>query len=68
MCDKLETALEATEEEGDLITKEEFMMLIFQGIMDELPPFEKYWNYIFQNKSIPVIGECQSLTLLYNLQ
>ena len=59
-----ETEIEDIAEEGDLILNEEFMIVIFQGIMDELPTFEKYWNYIFQNKSIPVIGECQSLTLL----
>ena len=31
MVDELETTLEAVEEEGDLIMKEGFMMLIFQG-------------------------------------
>ena len=46
MVDDLEMALEATEEGGDLILKEEFMMLIFQGIMNELPPFEKYWTHM----------------------
>ena len=35
-------------------------MGIFQGIMDELPSFEKYWTQIFQNKSMPVVSECQS--------
>ena len=41
MFDELETALEDIEEEEDLILKEYFSMLIFQGIMDELPLFEK---------------------------
>ena len=35
------------------------MMLIFKGIMDELPQFKKYWAHMFQNKSMPVVGECQ---------
>ena len=35
-------------------------MLIFKGIMDKLPQFKKYWNHMFQNKSMPVVGECQS--------
>ena len=35
-------------------------MFIFQGIMDDLPPFEKYRTHMFQNKSIRVVGECQS--------
>ena len=35
------------------------MMLILKGIMDKIPPFEKYWTYMFQNRSIPVVGECQ---------
>ena len=35
IVDDLDTAIEATEEEGDLILKQEFMMLIFKGIMDE---------------------------------
>ena len=34
---------------------EEFMMVIFQDIMDELPPFEKYWTHMLQNKSMPVM-------------
>ena len=60
MNEDLETAIEAIEEEGYLIMKEEFITIILQGIMDELPPFEKYWTHMFQNKSIPVVGECQS--------
>ena len=55
--------LEAIEEEGDLIIKEEFLMFILQGIMDEIPPFEKYWIHMFQNKSTPVVRECQSKVL-----
>ena len=46
IIDDLETALESIEEEWGLILKYEFMMLIFQGIIGELPPFEKYWIYI----------------------
>ena len=60
MVDELETALEAIEEEGDLILDEEFMILVFQVIMDDLPTFEKYWTHMLQNKSMPVVGECQS--------
>ena len=60
MVDGLETALEAIEEERDPIMKEEFMMLIFQGIIYEPPPFEKYLTYMFQYKYMPVVGECQS--------
>ena len=56
MVDELETALEDISEEGGLILKEEFMMLIFQEIINELPPFEKYWTYMFQNNSMPVVG------------
>ena len=42
-------------------------MLIFQGIMDEIPPFEKHWTHMFQNKSMPVVCDCQRkvLHLLY---
>ena len=36
------------------------MMIIFQGIMDKLPPFEKYWSHMFQNKSMHFVSECQS--------
>ena len=35
-------------------------MVILQGIMDELPPFEKYWTHMFENKSMHVVDECQS--------
>ena len=55
MVDELETGLEDIEEEVGLILKEWFMILIFQGIMDELPPFEKYWTHMLQNKSMPVM-------------
>ena len=40
-------------------------MLIFKGIMDKLPQFKKYWNHMFQNKSMPVVGECQSKFLTF---
>ena len=40
--------------------KEGFIMLIFQVIMDDLPPFEKYWTHMFQNNSMPVVCECCS--------
>ena len=60
-----ETEIEDIAEEGDLILNEEFMMVIFQAIMDEIPPFEKYWTHMFQNKSIPVVGECQSKFLAF---
>ena len=70
IIDDLETALESIEEEWGLILKYEFMMLIFQGIIGELPPFEKYWTQMFQNNSTPVVGECRSkvltFTILYN--
>ena len=36
------------------------MMGILQGIMDEIPPFEKYRTHTFQNRSMPVVGEYQS--------
>ena len=55
IVDELETALEAIEEEGGLILNEELMIGILQGIMDELPPFEKYWTHMLQNKSMPVM-------------
>ena len=42
------------------------MMLIFQGITDDLPPFEKYWTHMFQNKSMPVVDECQ-IKIFYSL-
>ena len=38
-------------------------MIILQGIMDEIPPFEKYCTHMFQKKSMPVVGECQSKVL-----
>ena len=60
MVDELKTSLEYIEEEGDIIMNEEFMMVIFQGIMDKLLTFGKYWTHMFQNKSMPVVGECQS--------
>ena len=34
------------------------MVGIFQGIMDEIPPFEKYLTHMLQNKYMPVVGEC----------
>ena len=52
--------IEDIEEEGGLLINEEFLMGIFLGLMDELPPFEKYWTYMLQNKYMPIVGECQS--------
>ena len=41
------------------------MMLILQGIIYELPPFEKYWTHMFQNTSMPVVGECKRKVLSF---
>ena len=41
MLDALDMELETIEEEGGLIMKEEFMTVIFQGKVDDLPTFEK---------------------------
>ena len=46
------------------------MMLIFQEIIDDLPPFEKYWTHMLQNKSMRFVGDLNSkvlpLTILHN--
>ena len=36
---------------------EEFIMGILQGMMYEIPPFEKYCTHTFQNNYMPVVGE-----------
>ena len=43
------------------------MMIIFQGIMDDFPPFEKYWTHMLQNKSMPDVGKCQSKVLTFSI-
>ena len=63
MVDEFYIALEANEEKEGLIMNERFIMGIFQGIKDELHPFEKYWTNMFQNKSMHVICDCQSKLL-----
>ena len=60
MVDELDMTLEAIEEEGSLIMNDQFIMVIFQEIMDELTTFEKYWTHMFQNKSMPIVGDCHS--------
>ena len=60
IIDDLETEHEDIEEEGGLIMNKEFMMGVFQGIMDNLPPFEKYWTHMFQNNSMLIFGQCHS--------
>ena len=55
MVDDLETALEDIEEEGDLILKEEFMIIILQGTIYKITPFEKYWTHMFRNNIIIII-------------
>ena len=42
---------------------EEFIMGILQGMMYEIPPFEKYCTHTFQNNYMPVVGESQSKVL-----
>ena len=43
-----------------VILKEGSMIVLCQGIMDDLPPFEIYCTHMFQNKSMPVFGDFQS--------
>ena len=56
MVEYLDTVLDDIEEEGGLILKEEFIMFIFQGKIDEIPPFKKYCNQMLQINSMPVVG------------
>ena len=41
------------------------MMLMFQGIINELYPFEKYWTHMLKNKSMPVFGVCPSKFFIF---
>ena len=42
-----------------LILDKEFMMNIFKEYIDELPPFKKYWEFMFNKKQMDVVA-CKS--------
>eukprot|EP00957_Ditylum_brightwellii_P144287 10992778-Ditylum_brightwellii.AAC.1 len=60
MVDMLENALEAILGEGTLILDENFMMGIFKELQEELPPFAKYWSFIFEEEKMVLVAEPQT--------
>ena len=47
-----------------LVLSEIFMMSIFSGIMDVLPPFKEYWVYLYTKKTMNVVSHKSGARLM----
>ena len=54
--DLMEEAFEKIANDGELILDEEFMMNIFEPIVDQVEPFAEYLEFIFENKEGNALG------------
>ncbi len=60
IVDLLEDEFLAIENDGRLILNEEFMMRIFQPIVDKVPPFKEYLQHMFEEKHTFALGSCKN--------
>ena len=58
--DILEFALSNTANDRDQMTSKELMMVIFKQLLDTLPEFQLYMNFMFEIKEAPTIVKNQS--------
>ena len=52
-------------EKPDLILDKDFMMNIFKEYIDELPPFKKYWDFMFNKKQMAVVSRKSGAKVLH---
>ena len=58
VIDTLFKKMSQLQDSSDLIEDDEFMMNIFEEYRDLLPPFKKYWDFIFEKKRMSVVARC----------
>jgi len=58
VIDTLFKTMSQLQDSSDLIEDDEFMMNIFEEYRDLLPPFKKYWDFIFEKKRMSVVARC----------
>ncbi len=56
--DLMYDAFSEVESNGELMLDEDFIMRIFSPLYGELPEFEEYLTYFFEEKESNVIGSC----------
>jgi hypothetical protein len=54
--DLMEEAFEKFANDGEMMLDEEFMMNIFEPIVDQVEPFAEYLEFIFENKEGYALG------------
>ena len=54
--DLMEEAFEKIANDGEMMLVEEFMMNIFEPIVDQVEPFAEYLEFIFENKEGHALG------------
>ena len=58
--DTLHSKLDEIVNNPSLILDEDFMMNIFEEYLNELSPFKKYWDFMFNKKQIKLIARKSS--------
>ena len=54
--DTLHESMNEIIKQPKLILDEDYMMNIFKEYIDELPPFKKYWDFMFNKKQMAVVA------------
>ncbi len=54
--DLMEEAFEKIANDGEMMLVEEFMMNIFEPIVDQVEPFAEYLEFVFKNKEGHALG------------
>jgi hypothetical protein len=60
VIDTLLEKMSQLQDSPGLIEDDEFMMNIFKEYRDLLPPFKKYWDFMFAKKRMSVVARCKN--------
>eukprot|EP00956_Cyclotella_meneghiniana_P045382 scaffold365624_cov146-Cyclotella_meneghiniana.AAC.1 len=65
VIDTLYSKLEDIKESPSLILDETFMMNIFEDYRNELPPFQEYWDLMYNRKQMRVVCRTDGTSVVH---
>ena len=57
LIDTLREKVNAISDKPELILNEQFIIVIFKEYCEELPPFQAYWDEMFNKKQMSVVAQ-----------
>ena len=54
--DLMDAAFEEISKDGNLLLDQEFMLTIFQPLLNKITPFQEYMDFMFKGKKVNLVG------------